>query len=1004
MKNINFLLYFIYLVQALFISSDDYNYILKIQSSINNIGCNYYIDDYYYFSFSFSALTIGFSKGLKFNIPLEHPNYAFFECEVPANNDNEEALINCIINPQIFPLFDENNYTLPIELESIDSTIKIEDWYGYIGNNPNLGKSDCQPEYSYKFTKNNEIPFSIGVDEKGQKILVGKGTFEISSDNLNYLKLKEEITYHISPYIEIDGKDGYADCIVYPYNENSGIDEIRCIVRGKNKVAFFPTLPQETISKEYFRLEINEQVNLDIPSDYYKMTIKGDLNIIGCKDFEKETKKYGFSFPAITSGIIEGQNFTLPLTNPNYAFAECIVHNWEGEETSTILCYINPAIFPLFNETFTLPSELNIIDSIITINVYNWKDNIGKNSDIGFSEECLPSISYNFKKIKDEPFSFIPDNGKIHLLAQFNLENNNFNFQNIKDLSLIFQLPIFIDDKFDHVECSIDFSQIFLVEIDCIVSENNKNAIIFPTLLKEASINQYIKMDIYQEINLLMPTGDYIINIQGGLTTIGCVEQEDGIKSYNFTFPANTSGFTKETLFFLPLSRPSYAFAECIVSASKIGETDTIICSISPKIFPILDGTYNLPKDLKEILSTITINIYNWAYQIGNNPVIGFPDKCLPHIFYKFTKKNDEPFQVTPDKNGKKIIESKGVFEISSENQNYLQLGTSFQFNPALFVDEKLVYADCLVTTNNNDDRIICSITGEQKALFFPTFAGENNNNKFALIDIYEEIDLDPPEEYVIEIIDKYISFNCIKLENGTKTYGFYLFANTYGFKNGGKFIIKLENPNYAYAECSFSFKNQEDQKQEIMCSFNTQLFPLFKRTFFDLPTKIEAIGSIIIKNWEKYVGSFPHFELDTCYPEYLFQFTKNDKKFITGRTDTGQALLFFKGTFKIISNNLDYLNSNQGFDYYQLYPTIIIDNAYKKITCMIYANIGNNNEDSEFECIFDGYGKALFFPTLSEEDFHKALVRIDISEEVYLLHDSYFRLSILILLSLFLF
>ena len=49
-------------------------------------------------------------------------------------------------------------------------------------------ENHCQPVYSYKFTKNNEISFSIGVDEKDQKILVCRGIFEISSDNINYLK------------------------------------------------------------------------------------------------------------------------------------------------------------------------------------------------------------------------------------------------------------------------------------------------------------------------------------------------------------------------------------------------------------------------------------------------------------------------------------------------------------------------------------------------------------------------------------------------------------------------------------------------------------------------------------------------------------------------------------------------------------------------------------------------------------------------------------------------
>ena len=1004
MKKINILLFFIYLIQALFISSDEYNYILKIQSPINNIGCNYYIDDNYYFSFSFLAITTGFSKGLKFNLPLENPNYAFFDCEVPANNDNDETEITCKINPQIFPVFDENNYTLPINLESIKSTIKIEDWYDNIGNNPNLGKPDCQPEYSYKFTKNNEISFSIGVDEKGQKILVGKGTFEISSDNINYLKLNGETTYHINPYIEIDGNYKYAECIIYPYNENSGNDEIRCIVIGENIIKFFPTLSKETINNEYFRLEINEQIDLDIPSDYYKMTIQGDLNIIGCKDFEKENKKYGFSFPAITSGIIEGQVFYLPISIPNYAFAECTTHISENEEESTILCYINPTLFPIFNSTYILPSELNIIDSLITINVYNWKENIGKNPDIGFLAECLPNISYNFIKIKDEPFSVIPDIEKTHLIAKFNLENN-FNPQTIKDLSKIYQLPIFIDDKLDFIECSIDFSQIFLIEIDCTVNENNNNrAKIFPTLLQEANINQYIKIDVYQEINLLIPTKDYTIIVQGGLTVIGCVEQEDDTKRYAFSFPALSTGFTKETQFILPLTRPSYAFAECIISASKIGETDTITCLISPKIFPIFNGTYNLPNNLNEIISTITINIYNWSFHIGDDPIIGFPDNCIPHVFYKFTKKKDEPFSVTLDEKGTKIIEGKGIFEISSENQNYPKLNTSYQFNPALFIDDKLGYADCLVTTNNNDDKIICSIMGEQKALFFPTLAQENSNNKFCLIDIYEEVDIYVPGAYIIEIVDNYIPFNCIQLEDGTKIYGFYLFAITSGFKNGGKFNIYLNNPYYAYAECSFSITNPEDKRQKIMCSFNTQLFPLFKRTFLDLPTKIESIDSIIIKNWEKYVGSFSHFELDSCYPEYLFQFTKNNKKFSKEITDKGEVLLVGKGAFKIISNNPNYLNSNEGYNYYQFNPTIIVDNSYEKIRCMIYVNIGNPNEDSTFECIFNGIETAEFFPTLSEEEIHKALVRIDISEEINILGDSYYKLSILLLICLFLF
>ena len=1004
MKKIIFLIFFIYKVQSILISSDQYNYSLKIQSTINNIGCNF-IDNNYYFTFSFLALTTGFSNGLKFNLPSENPNYAFFICEVPPNKDNELANITCTINPQIFPVFEENNYTLPIELDSISSIIKIEDWNNNIGNNSNLGKSDCQPQYSYKFTKNNETSFSIGIDEKKNKILVGKGTFEIFSDNLNYLKINEETNYHINPYIEIDGNYGYADCIVKPYNENSGNDEIRCTINGENKVKFFPTLPKEKINNEYFRLEINEQVDLIEPSDYYKLIIQGDLNIIGCETFEDENKKYGFSFPAITSGIIEGQIFYLPLSNPNYAFAECITHISENEELSTILCYINPTIFPMFEGTYILPGDLNIINSLITINVYNWKDNIGKSPDIGFSSECLPSISYNFTKTKDKPFSVIPDKEKIHLKAKFNLENYLDN-QKTSDLSLIFKLPIFLDDIFDYAECSIDFSLIYIVELDCTVKGNK--AIIFPTLLQDIKINQYIKLDIYQEINLLIPEGDYTINIQGELTTIGCIEKEDGIKKYSFNFPALTTGFSEETQFILPLLNPSYAFAECIIPVSKIGENDTITCLISPKIFPIFEGNYILPNDLKEITSSITINLYNWLYQIGENPVIGFPDECFPHIFYKFTKKKDEPFLVNLDEKGQKILESKGVFEIFSENQNYPKLSsTSYKFNPAIFIDKKFGYADCLITINytNKDDKIICTIIGDQKALFFPTFAQENNNKKFGLIDIYEEVDtFIPTEEKIIEITDNYKPFNCIEMKEGNKIYGFYLSAKISGFKNGGKFKIHLENPNYAFVECSFSIKNQEDKNQNITCSLDAQLFPLFKRTVLALPTNIETIDSIIIKNWEKYAGSFPRFELDICYPKYLFQFTKNGRKFSLRRTDKDEVLLSGFGTFKMLSNNPNYVNSNEGYDNYQFNPIIIIDNDHVKVRCMVYVSIGNPNEENELECIFNGENKAHFFPTLTEEEIHKALVRIDINEEIDLLGASYYKLSILLLFFLFLF
>ena len=51
---------------------------------------------------------------------------------------------------------------------------------------------------------------------------------------------------------------------------------------------------------------------------------------------------------------------------------------------------------------------------------------------------------------------------------------------------------------------------------------------------------------------------------------------------------------------------------------------------------------------------------------------------------------------VNLDEKGQKILESKGVFEIFSENQNYPKLSsTSYKFNPALFIDKKFGYADC---------------------------------------------------------------------------------------------------------------------------------------------------------------------------------------------------------------------------------------------------------------------------------------------------------------------
>ena len=250
-------------------------------------------------------------------------------------------------------------------------------------------------------------------------------------------------------------------------------------------------------------------------------------------------------------------------------------------------------------------------------------------------------------------------------------------------------------------------------------------------------------------------TDGYTIKVASGTGLIDCfVDDTDNKVKLEFSFKAITSGFNEKLGFKVKLDYPDYAFTECFVPPST-GKKDIIRCYINIANFPLVENktSYQLPSQLNDINDTKSlISIEGWDTHIGLNPIIEINEKCNVPYTYTFVKNQEEPFKVQIDeKTWYRYLFGKGSFDgdLTLAKQNYLS-----ETDPPvcvlttyIYVDTDFNYYPCDIyisdeTINSGDYEIHCTVSGEKKAVFFPTLSYSPTNQQYIKLDIYEEVSL----------------------------------------------------------------------------------------------------------------------------------------------------------------------------------------------------------------------------------------------------------------------
>lgn len=241
--------------------------------------------------------------------------------------------------------------------------------------------------------------------------------------------------------------------------------------------------------------------------------------------------------------------------------------------------------------------------------------------------------------------------------------------------------------------------------------------------------------------------------------------------------------------------------------------------------------------------------------------------------------------------------------------------------------------------------------------------------------------------------------------------YGFSFIATTSGFDAEYKFQMVLADPAYAAAECWVP-ATIEGEKQIIWCFVDGEKFPLFDKTGFTLPSKLD-LSPIYVTGWEEYIGQNPILNLGQyCYPKFSSSLRKSKNEAFQNILDThGNPVIYGTGTLdrEFLSN---YLKSTDA-DYYEynIKPSAYLDTNYGYVDCYVYVpTVSSNSGDNEIYCYYKANKKIVFFPTVGEayvNDDYVGLDQFDAPWEqvdiIYPNYGSYIKLTGLLFLGLLL-
>ena len=257
---------------------------------------------------------------------------------------------------------------------------------------------------------------------------------------------------------------------------------------------------------------------------------------------------------------------------------------------------------------------------------------------------------------------------------------------------------------------------------------------------------------------------------------------------------------------------------------------------------------------------------------------------------------------------------------------------------------------------------------------------------------------------------DKYVKieggiispYECMQTEEEPFGFNFYISISTEGFDKDYSFQMKLNEPKYAFADCTIFAPNEgplrsTSESEQMKCTIDVILFPLDGRV--SLLTDYTGDGTFELDKWNEVIGLNNIVKNDNvqCYPtiSYIFEAGSALDRCTSER---GVHELSIMGSLESETP----LNTPL-----TIYPYLLVDGSkYRGATCILSYKPQNSGDDYELKCQFEDGLSAEFFPTMAYEKNANKFVYFKKSEIMPLLDcfSSFIKFSSLILLTFLLF
>ena len=837
------------------------------------------------FMMYFYAEITGFTEDYPFIMytpNTKYQRYSYMTCTVPASTSNPSSYVLCIFDLEKFYL--------------LDLTVVLPNEFPYI--------DDCQVSYWEKIPKSHY--YGWYGDVFYQKDL----RFSLITEPLCYSNTKNIIKttgtlydHQTSQFIEqyslsvpafVDDKETKLDCSLSYIKDTNW--QYNCIVTGGKKLTIFYTIVR------YSNIKL-------------LISLRRDFNLVNCQNPDRlirfldvstlcptnaPKKNLSVNFRAHIFGFNTAENFNIYLDAPSYAYLECTIPKspitTSDSSEKLISCILDLYKFPLYsNRKITLPTSFPDINCEITY----WSS-INKVLNIGV---CFPTLSGDISPQEIHGPECIKEDYNMFILST----TFSFSFTNIQT-AYSFDLNVLINGKNDIIPCEFytgGLSNKTYYPMYCYSNNVNTTISFFETTITlENTKTIFVGFKEGTTINLdsclVHEKVIYFTSIKAL-----CKHAEPNQYYVDLILYSKINGFQSSYSFNLYLISPSNYYINCIIPASQTGlqKLTYIECKLDLLKFPLIDQSIlTLPSDFtleettiynwKSIIKSYNCSICNPKYSLGFSAIQYIETSCYkPHYNKIFA-----------------------VGQISSEN-NYL-----FKMNA--IVDDKLTLLPCELKNLNGNYQLECITNGKNTVSIFNTFVTDDNTKELIYIQASNQYIMKECNPTKIITFTK-IESNCSPTDS---LFQIYFYADMEGFTNEEKITIYLEQPEYAYMECTIPQSGATEKY--IYCTIDVNRFPLISTDAITLPDEFYIHPEWEINGWEKMIEPIPTKSCSTTY-QYSFN---SVKYFDTECYLNGYNSFIAEGTFETYNNeNINDLN----------YRTITfdtwVDSEYHTISCEIY-------------------------------------------------------------------